>query len=182
MKLAVEEFGSVDGQAVQKFTFSNDHGVSASALSYGAILLSVKAPDSAGVSEEITLNHDTLEQLREETPYYGATCGRVANRIAGGKFTVDGEEFSVPVNNGPNSLHGGLVGFDKRVWELDGPAADTRLALKLSSEDGDEGYPGQLQVKVVYSLLQGSDGADGSMEHTLPPGMDMPPGMAPDPA
>jgi aldose 1-epimerase len=154
MKLVVEEFGEVEGQTVQKYTFSNDHGVSASAISYGAILVSVKAPNSAGVSEEITLNHSSLAALREETPYYGATCGRVANRIAGGKFSVDGEEYSVAVNNGPNSLHGGLVGFDKRMWAASPIETDAAVGVKfaLESENGDEGYPGRLSVEVQMLL------------------------------
>jgi aldose 1-epimerase len=112
------------------------------------------APDREGSTVDVALGHATIEPYLEQPQYFGATCGRVANRIAQGRFTLDGIEYRVPVNNGANSLHGGAAGFDKLLWEIvevrDGPAP--AVTLRLVSPDGDQGFPGTLEVTAVYAL------------------------------
>ena len=159
-----------DGRDVHAFTMTRG-ALTATLVEYGATLVSFLAPDAAGRAEEITLCHRTLEALREGEPqcYYGATIGRVGNRIAGGTFSVDGVDYSVPVNNGPNSLHGGSVGFDKRLWTgeqivvaaaqnsgvTDDGGSTSTPAVKFSyvSPHGEMGYPGEVRAAVTFSLL-----------------------------
>jgi len=125
--------------------------------SYGATLTSLKVPDREGLVEEVTLCHTELELLRTKSRYFGCTTGRVANRIAGGKFTLDGKIYNLAVNNGVNALHGGLVGFDKRSWESR-IVGEASVEFKYVSADGEEGYPGTLTVTVTYSLESPSPG------------------------
>jgi aldose 1-epimerase len=150
-----------DGRAVHAFTLTRG-ALTATLVEYGATLVSLLAPDGSGRAEEITLCHRTLAALREGKPqcYYGATIGRVGNRIADGVFSVDGVDYRVPVNNGPNSLHGGDLGFDKRLWSGaevagDGSGSSATPAVKFSyvSPDGEMGYPGEVRVAVTFSLL-----------------------------
>src|ERR1043165_8894499 len=105
-----------DGKQVELFTLRNEHGVEAKITNYGGILVSLKVPDRGGKFEDVVLGFDSLSSYIKDSPYFGAIVGRYANRIARGKFTLDGKEYSLPVNNGPNSLHGGDRGFDKVVW------------------------------------------------------------------
>lgn len=126
-------------------------GLAVTITNYGATIVSVRMPDKHGTLEEINLNYSTLDQIVTATAYYGATVGRVANRIAGGAFTLEGQKYSVPVNNGPNSLHGGIKGFDKKVWEHERMGA-SGVKFTCTSEDGEEGYPGRLHVSVTYSV------------------------------
>lgn len=143
-----------DGTAVEAITLSNTSGVSARILTYGATLQSLVAPDSRGVPADITIGFDDLASYEERPNYFGVTVGRYANRIAGGAITVDGRRHQLSRNDGTNSLHGGIQGFDKRNWRVDalesGPVA--RLVLSLISPDGDQGYPGELRVTVTYTL------------------------------
>ncbi|CAM9268355.1 unnamed protein product, partial [Phaeothamnion confervicola] len=144
--------------------------ISASFISYGATLISVRVPDQHGAEEEITLQYFDLAAVAAGSYYYGSTIGRVANRIAGGRFVLDGATFQLPVNNGPNSLHGGVRGFDQAVWrhELLPPSSaaakaaaladgEAGVRFSLKSPDGDQGYPGAVAAEAVYSL--GADGA-----------------------
>ena len=143
-----------DGSPIEAVTLRNGKGVAARIITYGATLQSLAAPDRAGKSAEITLGHDTAADYETKPSYFGVTVGRYANRIAGGRFTLDGRSHQLTQNDGGNSLHGGVRGFDKRNWRIvsvsDGPVA--RVVLGLTSPDGDQGYPGKLDVTVTYAL------------------------------
>lgn len=150
-----EPFGRLTGgQAVEAITLANRAGMSARIITYGASLQSVLVPDRDGALADVTLGHSTLQPYLDQPQYFGSTVGRVANRIAGGRFSLDGVDHQVPVNNGPNSLHGGSAGFDKLNWEVletgEGPPAS--VTLGLVSPDGDQGYPGTLKVTATYAL------------------------------
>ena len=143
-----------DGTPVEAVTLSNKKGVSARILTYGATLQTLKGPDRRGKIADVTLGYDDLAAYVDRPNYYGVTVGRYANRIAGGRFALDGKSYQLPLNDKTNSLHGGGQGFDKKVWRIlsvtDGPTAS--VAMALTSPDGDSGYPGTLEVKVTYSL------------------------------
>ncbi len=143
-----------DGKAVEIFTLRNSKGAEARISNYGGLVVSLKVPDRNGQMGDVVLGYDTLADYIKDTPYFGAMIGRYGNRIAKGKFTLDGKEYTLAVNNGPNALHGGLKGFDKVVWTpkvllLPEGAA---LELRYVSKDGEEGYPGTLSVVAVYAL------------------------------
>lgn len=148
-----------DGTPVEAITLSNGKGVSARILTFGATLQALKGPDRAGKIADVTLGYDDLASYESRPNYWGATIGRYANRIAGGRFTLDGKTYSLPLNDKTNSLHGGDRGFDKRNWRVvsvtGGPVA--KLVLALTSPDGDSGYPGKLEATVTYSLDEQND-------------------------
>ena len=150
-----ESFGTMpDGKVVELYTFTNTHGVEVRVITYGAIVVSVKTPDKNGHSADITLGFDTLAGYLANKPYFGALVGRYGNRIANGKFTLDGKEFALARNNGPNALHGGLKGFDKVLWQAQPyqKAGEVGVVMKYTSADGEEGYPGILHATVTYTL------------------------------
>lgn len=143
-----------DGQQVSIYTITNDNGVEARVIDLGGIIVSLKVPDRNGDLDDVVLGFDSLEGYVDEHPYFGAIIGRYGNRIANGQFTIDGDTYQLPVNNGPNSLHGGLRGFDKVVWDAE-PFENEQgrgLILSYTSADGEEGYPGNLQTRVTYTL------------------------------
>ncbi|MGH9449532.1 MAG: aldose epimerase family protein [Terriglobia bacterium] len=147
-------FGKMpDGQVVHLYTLTNRDGMRVGITNYGARIVSIVAPDRHGKMADVVLGFDNLKGYLGNDPYFGAVVGRYGNRIAKGRFKLDGVEYHLAINNGPNSLHGGIVGFDKKVWtahELSQkPAA---LQLTYLSKNGEEGYPGDLHVKVVYTL------------------------------
>ncbi len=149
-----EEFGRLpDGSIAEAITLRNGAGMSVRIISFGAAIQSVVVPDRDGGTADVALGYPTLDGYLAGTEYFGATVGRVANRIAGGRFDLDGRSYQVPVNNGPNSLHGGACGFDKVNWAVvvtaDTPAGVT---LRYRSPDGDQGYPGMLETTATYSL------------------------------
>ena len=149
-------FGKLpSGEAIDAYTLTNAHGVKAKILTYGAILAELRVPDKSGKMGDVVLGFDNLAQYVKNPPYFGATVGRVANRIAKGRFALDGKTYKLAVNNGPNSLHGGVKGFDKRVWKATPEPAANGAAVRFTylSKDGEEGYPGNLSVHVVYTLL-----------------------------
>ncbi len=156
----VEPFGKTqDGEAVEIYTLKNAHGLTARVMTYGAILTEMHVPDKAGNFADVTLGFDNLPDYLKGHPFFGATTGRYANRIADGKFAIDGKEFKLAVNNGPNSLHGGLKGFDKVVWkarEIQNPLGPS-VRFEYTSADGEEGYPGNLKVVVVYTLTNDNE-------------------------
>lgn len=155
MSITSKAFGqTADGKKVDIFTLTNSNGLTAQITNFGGIVTSLTAPDRDGNMADIVLGFDDLDSYINEHPYFGAIVGRVANRIAKGKFTIDGQEYSLAVNNGPNHLHGGLVGFDKAVWDATSSETDNGPALELTylSPDGEEGYPGNLSCKVIYTL------------------------------
>jgi aldose 1-epimerase len=147
-------FGRAGDANVQIYTLTNSHGIEARIMTYGAALVSLRTPDSAGRFSSIILGFDTLDPYLAGVPYFGATVGRYANRIANGRFTLDGKSYQLPQNNGPNSLHGGIRGFDKRVWQAEPLETPTGAALRLSylSAAGEEGYPGEVSARVTYRL------------------------------
>ena len=140
-----------DGQDIEVFTLRNANGIEVKAITYGGIITSLKTPDRNGAMADIVLGFDSLDGYLGDHPYFGAIIGRYGNRIANGRFTLDKNEYRLAVNNGPNHLHGGVKGFDKQVWT---PEILGNNAVRFSriSPDGEEGYPGTLQVAVVYSL------------------------------
>jgi len=154
-KIQVSDFGKTkNGDTVCRFVLANTKGFEAVVISYGAALVSLKAPDRNGKSADIVLGYDSLDGYEQDKTFFGATIGRYGNRIAGGQFTLDGTVFHLPKNDGPNSLHGGSRGFNKRIWTgVDRSRADAQvLEFTYTSQDGEEGYPGTLQVQVTYTL------------------------------
>jgi aldose 1-epimerase len=151
-----ESFGKLpDGRDVGIFTLTNRHGLKARVTEYGAILVSLEAPDRLGNLADLTHGFDTLDEwVRNNDPYYGATVGRFGNRIAGGKFSLDGIDYSLVTNNAPGGipchLHGGTTGFDKVLWV--GKAVNQSVEFSRVSPAGEEGYPGSLDVRVTYTL------------------------------
>ncbi|MFC4493133.1 aldose epimerase family protein [Streptomyces ovatisporus] len=149
-----EDFGKLeDGTPVDRWTVENG-GVLLRALSYGGVVQALEVPDRHGERANISLGFGDLGAYAADSPYFGALIGRYGNRIANGRFTLDGREYVLPANNGPHSLHGGTEGFDRRVWRVDPfRRGDTcGLTFTRTSEDGEEGYPGKLDVRVDYTL------------------------------
>ena len=150
-------FGTLpDGTAVDLFTLTNAHGLVAKITNYGTIITEVRVPDRQGKLGDIVLGFDNLGQYLKGHPYFGCTVGRVANRIAGGKFTLDGKAYTLAVNNGPNHLHGGRKGFDKVVWKAE-PQTGAAVTFSYTSPDSEEGYPGSLKVTVVMTLTDADE-------------------------
>jgi aldose 1-epimerase len=147
-------FGKLpDGTAIESFTLRNAHGIEVRAITYGAIIVSLRVPDRAGRFGDVVLGHDDLAGYVDKPAYFGALVGRYGNRIAKGRFTLDGKTYTLATNNGPNHLHGGVRGFDKVVWKADPPAAEaTSVTFRYTSADGEEGYPGKLAAGVTYTL------------------------------
>ncbi len=153
MKLDRTPYGKThDGTAVDLFTLTNKHGHQLQLTNYGAIIVSIAVPDRQGKLTNVTLGFDKLEGYLQRHPYFGATVGRFCNRIAKGSFVIDGKTYSLAVNNGPNHLHGGLVGFDMKVWSAEELRSENSIGVRFrwTSPDGDEGYPGNLQVTADY--------------------------------
>ena len=156
MNVVESGFGSLpDGTAVKLFTLTNSNGLEAGIANYGATLVSLKIPDKEGNFEDVVLGFDSVQgYLQPNVPYFGSTIGRYGNRIANGKFSLDGTEYTLAQNNGTNSLHGGLVGFDKVMWEAEEFKNEDEVGVKLHylSPDMEEGFPGNLDVVVTYTL------------------------------
>jgi aldose 1-epimerase len=144
----------LEGEEIEKFTLSNDHGLTASVTNFGAILTSLRVPDRRGRFEEVTLGFNTLKEYISDIWFFGATIGRYANRIARGRFTLDGVEYQLAQNSPPSHLHGGNKGFHKVVWQPRTQITQDSVGVALSylSIDGEEGYPGNLSVTVTYIL------------------------------
>ena len=159
-KMTKQPFGkSPAGEEVSLYTLSNSKGMQAAITTYGGIVVSLKAPDRAGQPADVVLGFDTLEGYLKGHPYFGAIIGRYGNRIAKGRFKLDGFEYKLARNNGENHLHGGINGFDKALWKARELAAADGQSLELSyvSRDGEEGYPGDLSVTVTYTLTEASE-------------------------
>lgn len=150
----IEPFGEIDAQSVQLYTLTNANGMQIKATNYGGIITHLIVPDAEGNLEDVALGYDDLEGYLEESPYFGAIIGRYGNRIAGGRFTLDGETYTLATNNGPNHLHGGDRGFDKVIWDATTfDEGDERgISFTYTSPDGEEGYPGTLNARVTYTL------------------------------
>ena len=155
LKIDKNQFGeTMDGTDVDQFILSNNNGMEVRIITYGGIITSWTAPDKNGDYKDIVIGYNTLAEYEAETPYFGALIGRYGNRIAKGKFSLDDQEYTLAVNNGVNHLHGGLKGFDKVIWDAKTIVSDSTVALELSylSKDMEEGYPGNLETKVTYTL------------------------------
>jgi aldose 1-epimerase len=153
--ITCEPFGSALGQPVERWTLDNGYGIAISALTLGATLQQVRAVDRFGERGNVTLGFATAEEyVTGVPPFFGVVAGRYANRIRDGRFTLDGREVQLPRNDGPNHLHGGPEGFDRRTWRAEDATENGQPAIRLSltSEDGDQGYPGRLDASVTYLL------------------------------
>ncbi len=152
-----EPFGKApDGTPVELFTLTNINGMSARITNYGGIITTLHVPDKNGDLADVVLGYYSLDKYIEKSPSFGCLIGRFGNRIAKGKFSLDGKTYELVINNGPNHLHGGIVGFDKRVWEpeLIETEKATGLQLKYTSPHMEEGYPGTLTVEAIYWLTE----------------------------
>lgn len=146
---------TADGKAVDLYTLTNSNGVEARIMTYGGIVVSLRVPDRNGKLEDVVLGYGNLEgYLKNNSPYFGGIIGRYGNRVAKGRFSLNGREYRLAQNNGENHLHGGIKGFDKVVWKAKEVKSKDGAAVALSyvSKDGEEGYPGNLSVTVVYTL------------------------------
>lgn len=143
-----------DGTAVEQYILRNSHGMQATVITYGGVLQSLKVPDKHGKVEDVVLGFDDVQGYQSGTAFFGATIGRFGNRLAGGAFELDGKRYQVPLNDGPNSLHGGAQGFDKHVWKATPVKAKDSVGVTLTylSKDGEMGFPGNLKTEVTYSL------------------------------
>ncbi|MDH4573400.1 aldose epimerase family protein [Salinicola acroporae] len=153
-------FGQLpDGREVDCYRITNDNGIEMRVINYGGIIVSLKTPDRAGRMDDIVLGFDSIgdylsDTYRQANPYFGALIGRYGNRIANGRFTLDGETYHLPTNDGPNTLHGGDVGFNQRLWHAEpfSSAEGRGLVLTYTSADGEQGFPGRLSTRVSYTL------------------------------
>ena len=155
--LVTADFGMLDDQLVKLFTLTNASGAQVSITEYGGIVVSIKVPDRDGNLGDVALGYDNLDAYVQDTPYFGAITGRYANRIAAGRFEIDGTTYELPVNNGPNSLHGGIKGFDKVVWKGEPTAPGDGVTFRYVSADGEEGYPGKLDATVTYTWTDANE-------------------------
>jgi aldose 1-epimerase len=148
-----------NGTVIEQYTLTNAKGLTAKVITYGALMTELQVPDRNGKLSDIVLGFDNLDGYLAEHPYFGSTIGRVANRIAKGKFKLDGQEYTLAINNGPNHLHGGLKGFNRVVWKAEPIALADGAAVKFTyvSPDGEEGYPGNLTVTVTYTLTDANE-------------------------
>jgi len=149
-----EALGTAEGKQIDLYTLTNANGVKAKIINYGAILFSLELPDRDGNVEDVALGYATLDEYVKNRKYFGATIGRYGNRIAKGRFTLDGTEYKLATNNGENHLHGGLKGFNKVIWNSEPITTKDAVGVRLTylSGDGEEGYPGNLTCTVVYTL------------------------------
>ncbi|WP_419214087.1 aldose epimerase family protein [Maribacter sp. X9] len=145
---------TADGEAVAKYTLENKDGIQVDIITYGGRITSLRTPDKGGKMENVILGFDSIEQYEKDNPFFGALVGRYGNRIAKGKFSLDGTEYKLAQNNGENSLHGGVKGFDKQVWDANTEEGDdsVKLILTYLSADMEEGFPGNLNTTVTYTL------------------------------
>lgn len=154
MKVIQKPFGQINHQAVNQYTLVNDHGIEVSFINYGCIITKIITPDQEGIYENIVLGYETLNEYVKGNNFFGAIVGRVAGRIKGGSFELDGRTYTLAKNENNNHLHGGNKGFDQVIWNASVIENDEKTAVKFSyiNPDGEEGYPGNLEVSVIYSL------------------------------
>ena len=148
---------TADGKAVTMYTLTNANGVEVKAITYGGIITSLRVPDRSGTMGDVVLGFERLDGYEKDPPFFGAIIGRYGNRISKGQFTLDGRAYTLAKNNGPNHLHGGKRGFDKVVWDATPAASGAGVTFTRTSPDGEEGYPGSLQVHVTYTLTDNNE-------------------------
>ena len=155
-----EDFGkTADGNPVHVYTLTNSQGLEARLMNFGGILLSLRVPDKNGKLDDVVLGFASLEPYFTNDPHFGSIIGRYGNRIANGRFSLDGVQYTLPKNNGPNTLHGGVKGFDKVLWQAE-PSENksgVALVLRYTSKDGEEGFPGNLKTKVTYTFTDSDE-------------------------
>lgn len=177
MKTSQSDFGTYQGEGISLYTLKNKHGVEVKITNYGATVTSIIVPDSKGKLENIACGFDSLEgyfgdAYKANSPYFGSTVGRYCSQIKDAKFTLNGKVYQLAANNGDNNLHGGTVGFDKRIWKADiaeGSGASVKMAL--SSKDLEEGYPGNVEVSVLFTL---TDDNELRIDYSATPDQDTP--------
>src|SRR5688572_12963474 len=153
-------YGEVEGQKITQYTLTNSSGMIVKIINYGGTITDIIVPDKNGQAGNVVLGYDSLAGfLQSGNPYFGCLVGRYANRIANAKFTLDGKEYKLAANNDGNTLHGGVKGFDKRVWKASDINTDSISSIKFSynSKDMEEGYPGNLHTEVVYTLTKDNE-------------------------
>jgi aldose 1-epimerase len=153
-----QKYGNADGKEVMQYTLSNAAGMEVKIINFGGTITNIMVPDSNGTFGDVVLGFDSMEgYLGKGNPYFGCITGRYANRIAKGKFTIDGKTYQLPVNNNGNTLHGGINGFNRKFWEAKLLPGDSSISFTYLSKDGEEGFPGNCNVEVIYSLSQNNE-------------------------
>ena len=146
----------IDGKEVKLYTLKNKNGMSAEVTNYGTKIIRLMVADKKGKFEDVVQGFDTLQENIDKEPYFGTTCGRFANRIKNGKFTLDGVAYTLAQNNGGNALHGGIVGFNAKIWEVI-ELSENEICMNYKSPDGEEGYPGTLDCCVTYTITDDNE-------------------------
>ncbi|QEX21347.1 aldose 1-epimerase [Hypericibacter adhaerens] len=157
MAVTRDIFGRIDGEAVSRFTLTNRAGLAARFIGYGATLTELHLPDRQGRMADVVLGFDRIEDYRASDAYMGATCGRYGNRIQAGRFSLDSRPYALSLNEGRNHAHGGLRGFDKRIWSGEPGTDGNSVIFTLRSPDGEEGYPGTLDARVSFALTDANE-------------------------
>ena len=158
MSVTKEAFGKNQfGEAVDLFLLMNHNGLRVRIMNHGGTIVSLETPDKNGALADLVLGHDTAEEYVQATPYFGCAVGRFANRIQGGKFSLDGKEYTLAQNNGPNALHGGLRGFSKVIWNAEILEDENAIRMTYISADGEEGFPGEVKTVLTYTLTDANE-------------------------
>ena len=153
-----KSFGNYENKAITEYTITNVNGMQVGVINYGGIITKVITPDKTGKLGDVVTGFENLDGfLQKGVPYFGALIGRYGNRIANAKFSLDGKDYTLAANNGVNSLHGGNKGYDKVYWNIEKQAGDSSLKLTYTSKDGEEGYPGTLNIEVLYTLTSANE-------------------------
>lgn len=153
-----QKYGNADGKDITQYTLKNAAGVEVKIINYGGTITNVLVPDSSGNFGDVALGFDSMEgYLQKKNPFFGCITGRYANRIAKGKFSIDGKAYQLPVNDGANTLHGGISGFNRKFWDAEVLPGDSGVKFTYLSKDGEEGFPGNCAVEVKYALSQNNE-------------------------
>jgi aldose 1-epimerase len=153
-----EKYGNANGKEIMQYTLTNASGMQVKLINYGGTITNIIVPDSSGTMGDVVLGFDSMDgYLKKENPYFGCITGRYANRIAKGKFTLDGKSYQLPINNNGNTLHGGINAFNKQFWSAEILPGDSSVKFSYVSKDGEEGFPGNCTVDVTYSLSQNNE-------------------------
>ena len=154
MQINKKEFGVIDNKIIELYTLTNNNNLELNVTNYGCIVTSIKMPDKTGKIKDIVLGFNDLESYLNDNPYFGCIVGRYGNRIANGKFSLNGNEYTLTQNEGANNLHGGIKGFNKKIWDATEIKNDTSVGIefKYISKDGEEGFPGNLAITVIYTI------------------------------
>ena len=153
-----QKYGNADGKEIMQYTLKNAAGMEVKIINYGGTITNIMVPDSGGNMGDVVLGFDSMEGYnKKENPYFGCITGRYANRIAKGKFAIDGKPYQLPINNNGNTLHGGINGFNKKFWAGEILPGDSSVKFSYSSKDGEEGFPGNCSVEVVYLLSNNNE-------------------------